>query len=106
MRNKPHPNPTPRPSLTAELLIEPSGNGLAVPLPANIAKAAGGSKGTTVVVEVVDQTVVMRRFHDEPELTLEQRLEAFDPAKHGGEAMAWACVGQEVFWDHPHEQPR
>ena len=37
------------------------------------------------------------RATGKPKLTLAQKLKAFDPAFHGGEAMATGRVGAEVF---------
>jgi antitoxin MazE len=39
------------------------------------------------------------RVSGKPKLSLAQKLKAFDPAKHGGEAMATGPVGVEAFAD-------
>jgi antitoxin MazE len=40
---------------------------------------------------------VFLRAVGKPQLTLDQKLKAFDPALHGGEAMATGRSGAEVF---------
>ena len=70
------------------------GNGLALRLTKPMAKAAGVKEGTTVRVIVRPGRIVIEA---EVEPTLEQMLAAFDPKKHGGELMADAPRGLEVF---------
>ena len=76
--------------------IEQWGNGLAVRITAPVAKAARFSRGLPIKVEVVEGGVFLR-VAGKPRLTLAQKLKAFDPAIHGGEAMATRRVGAEVF---------
>lgn len=81
---------------SAEQVVQQWGNGLAVRLTAKIAKAAHLALGQPVKVEVVKEGVLLR-LAGNPRLTLEQKIKLFDPARHGGEIMADAPVGREVF---------
>ena len=86
----------PSTTASAEQLVQQWGNGLAVRLTAKIAKAAHLALGQPVMVEVVKGGVLLRPA-GRPRLTLEQKIKLFDPAKHGGEVMADAPVGREIF---------
>ena len=72
------------------------GNSLAVRIPAAIARSAKLSEGQSVEISVAEAGVSIvpagRR-----ELTLAERLERFDPALHGGEAMIAKRVGREAM---------
>lgn len=81
---------------SAEQLVQQWGNGLAVRLTAKIAKAAHLALGQPVMVEVVKGGVLLRPA-GRPRLTLEQKIKLFNPAKHGGEVLADAPVGREIF---------
>lgn len=70
------------------------GNGLALRLTKPMARTAGVSEGSPVRVTVKPGRIVIET---ETEPTLDQMLAAFDPKKHGGEVMADAAVGVEVF---------
>jgi antitoxin MazE len=59
-----------------------------------MAKAAGVAEGSSVRVTVKPGRILIET---ETEPTLEQMLKAFDPKKHGGEAMAGGAVGVEAF---------
>lgn len=72
------------------------GNGLGVRITAPVAKAARFAQGLPVTLEVVKGGVLVRAA-GKPRLTLAQRLKAFDPALHGGEAMAAGRIGAEKF---------
>ncbi len=76
--------------------VQEWGNGLGVRITAPVAKAARFARGLPVTVEVVEGGVLVRSAGT-PKLNLAQKLKAFDPEKHGGEAMADACVGAEKF---------
>lgn len=76
--------------------IKKWGNNLGVRLPANVAKAAHLAVDQMVRVTVDDGNVTISPV-DGLEMTLEQRLALFDPARHGGEAMATAPVGAEKW---------
>lgn len=83
-------------SLKVEQKVQEWGNGLGVRITAPVAKAARFARGLPVTVEVVAGGVLVRAV-GKPKLTLGQKLKAFDPALHGGEAMASGRVGAEVF---------
>lgn len=70
------------------------GNGLALRLTKPMAKTAGVTEGSTVRVTVKPGRIVIET---EVEPTLDQMLAAFDPSKHGGEAMADRPLGKEAF---------
>lgn len=80
----------------AVLGIKRWGNNLGVRLPANVAKAAHLHPDQMVRVSVVDGNVTITPIEGQ-EMTLEQRLALFDPARHGGEVMAAAPVGAEKW---------
>jgi antitoxin MazE len=80
----------------AILDIKHWGNNLGVRLPAAVARAADLHADQRVRVTVEDGRVVIEPIRDEL-LTLEQRLARFDPARHGGEAMASDAVGAEKW---------
>lgn len=80
----------------AVLDLKQWGNNLGVRLPVAVARAARLHVDQRVRVVVEDGRVVITPF-EETELTLEQRLERFDPARHGGEVMAAAATGAEKW---------
>ena len=82
--------------LIVDQTVQEWGNGLAVRLPSKVAKAARISRGQPIKVEVVKGGIFLRTA-GKPKLTLAQKLKAFDPEVHGGEAMATGRVGAEVF---------
>ena len=71
----------------AVLDIKQWGNNLGVRLPAAVARAAGLRVDQRVRVSVVGDQVVIARVDDSPP-TLEQRVAAYDPLRHGSEQMA------------------
>jgi antitoxin MazE len=79
----------------AVLDIKAWGNNLGVRLPAAVAKAARLKVNQRVRVSVEDGRVIITPEHARP-LSLAERLAQFDPAVHGGEAMAATPVGREV----------
>ena len=83
-------------SKTATLTLQQWGNSLAVRIPAAVARSARFKVGQPVEVSAQDSNVLVKAI-GEPRLTLAQKLAAFDPARHGGEAMAAGRVGKEVF---------
>lgn len=85
-----------RNQIIAAQTVQEWGNGLAVRITAPVARAARISRGTPIQLEVVEGGVFLRTA-GKPRLTLAQKLKAFDPAVHSGEAMASARVGAEVF---------
>jgi antitoxin MazE len=80
---------------TATLTVQQWGNSLAVRIPAAVAKSARFKVGQPVEVSAQDSHVLVKPVGD-PKLTLAQKLAAFDPALHGGEAMATGPIGNEV----------
>lgn len=83
-------------SIRAEQTVQTWGNGLAVRLTAPVARAAHLARGVPISVEVVEGGVFLR-VTGGPSLSLAQKLKAFDPTRHRGEAMASGRVGAEVF---------
>ena len=83
-------------SKSANLTVQQWGNSLAVRIPAKVARSARLKVGQPVEVSAQDSNVLVRAI-GEPKLTLEQKLAAFDPDRHGGEVMATGRVGREVF---------
>ena len=77
--------------IRAKQTIQEGGNGLAVRLTAPIARAARLVKGTSVMVEVVEEGVL--RVIGKPRRTLAQKLKAFNPARHGGESAVSSKAG-------------
>jgi antitoxin MazE len=78
----------------AVLNIKRWGNNLGVRLPKAVARAARLHANQRVRVAVENDRVVITPVAPKA-LSLEQRLALFDPARHGGEAMASAPVGAE-----------
>ena len=78
----------------ATLDIKPWGNNLGVRIPAAVAKQAKLRANQTVRLTVEQGRVIITPLHDQP-LGLAERLALFDPALHGGEAMAVEPVGSE-----------
>jgi antitoxin MazE len=83
-------------TLSADQTIQEWGNGLGVRITAPIARAARFARGLPIKVEVVEGGIFLRAI-GKPQLTLAQKLAAFDPAIHGGEVMPTGRVGAEVF---------
>jgi len=81
---------------SATLTVQQWGNSLAVRIPAAVARAARFRVGQPVEVSAQDSNVLVKAIGD-PKLTLAQKLAAFDPALHGGEAMATARVANEAL---------
>jgi len=80
----------------AVLNIKQWGNNLGVRLPAAVARAAHLYVDQRVRISVEDSTIVIRPVED-AELTLDQRLARFDPARHGNEVMQGQAVGAELW---------
>ncbi len=81
---------------SAVLTVQQWGNSLAVRIPAAVARSAHFRVGQPVELSVQDSNVLVRAI-GEPKLTLSQKLAAFDPAVHDGEAMATHAVGKEAL---------
>ena len=80
----------------ATLDIKLWGNSLGVRLPASVARAAQLTVDQTVRITVEEGRVIITPQGDKPP-TLSDRLALFDPALHGGEAMAAAPLGREAW---------
>jgi antitoxin MazE len=80
----------------AVLDIKRWGNNLGVRLPVGIAREANLQADQRVRVEVDNGRVIITPLDNE-QLTLEQRLERFDPTRHGGEVMQTTAVGAEQW---------
>lgn len=78
----------------AILSIKRWGNSLGVRLPVAISSEAHLHLDQQVRIEVEEGHVVITPIID-VSLTLEQRLERFDPARHRGEVMATKAIGAE-----------
>lgn len=81
---------------SAALKIQMWGNSLAVRIPSAIARTAKLSVGQPVEVSVQEIGVSIVPI-GQREMTLAERLQAFDPERHGGEVMATRRVGQEAI---------
>jgi len=81
---------------TASLTLQQWGNSLAVRIPAAVARSARFVVGQPVELSVGEDGVLVRAAGP-PRLTLAQKLVAFDPACHSGEAMAVRPVGSEAL---------
>jgi antitoxin MazE len=79
---------------TSAAQISAWGNGLALRLTKPMAKTAGVEAGSPVRVTVKPGRIVIETV---VEPSLDEMLAAFDPAKHGREAMAGGAVGAEAF---------
>ena len=79
---------------TATLMVQQWGNSLAVRIPAAVARSARFVVGQPVELTIAEEGVLVKRA-GAPKLSLAQKLAAFDPVRHGGEAMASPLVGRE-----------
>lgn len=80
----------------AVLDIKKWGNSLGVRLPAAIAREARLHIDQRVHISVEGGTIVIRPAQEDG-LTLEERLDRFDPTRHGGEAMQTQAIGAEKW---------
>ena len=78
----------------AALKVQNWGNSLAVRIPA-VARTAHLVSGQEVSVQVVNGNIVVKPQGRAPQMSLAQKLKAFDPDLHGGEVMADSPVGRE-----------
>lgn len=81
--------------VTERTKINQWGNGLALRLNSDVAKALGVEQGTPVSLIVDGGRLVVEKI--QRRRTLEEMLAAYDPERHGGEAMAFEPVGREVL---------
>ena len=70
----------------ATLTIQKWGNSLAVRIPSAIARSAHFQLGTLVELDANDEGIILKATGHR-KLSLNERLAAFDPKKHGGEIM-------------------
>jgi antitoxin MazE len=82
--------------VAAAQTIKEWGNGLGMRITAALARAAHIQSGTPVQVEVVDEGLLVRVV-GKPKRTLEDRLAAYDPGKHGGQFTGDGLIGVERF---------
>lgn len=82
---------------SAVLDIKHWGNSLGVRLPAAVARAARLQADEKVRLTVKDGTVIITPLREQT-LSLAQRLERFDPSRHGGEAMAVESLEGAEQW--------
>jgi antitoxin component of MazEF toxin-antitoxin module len=80
---------------TTTSAINQWGNGLAVRLPRSVVTAAQVENGTPVRITAKRGKVVIESMAVTP--GLDSLLEKFDASRHGGEVMADAPVGREVW---------
>jgi antitoxin component of MazEF toxin-antitoxin module len=71
------------------------GNGLALRLNGDVAKALGVEQGTPVSLIVDAGRLVVEKV--QRRRTLDEMLAVYDRQRHGGEAMAFEPVGREVL---------
>lgn len=81
---------------TATLKVQRWGNSLAVRIPAAVARSARFVVGQPVELSVGHDGVLVK-VAGHARLTLAQKLAAFDPARHGGEAMVTGPFGKEAL---------
>jgi antitoxin MazE len=80
----------------ATLTVQQWGNSLAVRIPAAVARSAHFTVGQPVELTATPSGVTVKAMGP-LRLTLAQKLAAFDPVRHGGEAMITAAVGKEAI---------
>jgi antitoxin MazE len=81
---------------SANLTIKQWGNSLGVRIPAAVAKAAQFELDQPVQVVAEEGRVVIKPIGSR-KLSLAEKLERFDPARHSGEEMATRKVGVEAL---------
>ncbi|WP_084084828.1 AbrB/MazE/SpoVT family DNA-binding domain-containing protein [Cupriavidus sp. USMAA2-4] len=81
---------------SATVKLQKWGNGLAVRIPASVARAAHFTEGLPVEVSA-DAAGLTIRPAGTFRPTLAEKLALFDPARHGGEAMGSAPVDAEAM---------
>jgi antitoxin MazE len=80
---------------SATLKIQRWGNSLAVRIPSEVARSAKLSAGQPVEVSVQEVGVAIVPIGPR-EMSLLERLHAFDPLLHGGEALVTRRIGNEA----------
>lgn len=79
---------------SASLRVQRWGNSLAIRIPSSLARSVGFRVGGPVEITPHESGVLVTPKGD-VRLSLAQKLDAFDPKLHGGEAMATAPIGKE-----------
>lgn len=80
----------------ATLIVQRWGNSLAVRIPAGIARSAHFQLGEAVEMSLEEVGIAVKPLGPR-QLTLDERLEKFDPKKHSGEFMSSGRIGLEKF---------
>jgi antitoxin MazE len=83
-------------AMESTLKIKPWGNGLGVRITAQVARAAGLSADTEVRLTVEEGRLMIEPTAGR-RLTLDEKLKAYDPKKHGGEFIVAGRVGVETW---------
>jgi len=81
---------------SASLKVQRWGNSLAVRIPSAVARTARLSEGQPVEISVQEVGVAIVPLGPR-EMSLGERLQAFDPKRHGGEAMVSRRAGKEAM---------
>ena len=71
------------------------GNSLALRIPGDVARAAGLEEDTVVKITATEGRVVIEAA--QRRMTLSERLEKFDPKRHGGDLVDSPPAGRELF---------
>lgn len=77
------------------LTLQRWGNSLAVRIPSSIAREAHFRTGTSVEMQLQADGISVRAIDKTHLLSLEERLERFDPSQHGGEVFSSFPIGKE-----------
>ena len=75
--------------------LVPWGTSLGLRITKAVAKVAGVEANSQVTITAQPGRIVIETVATRP--TLEAMLARFDPARHGGEAMAFTPIGKEVL---------
>jgi antitoxin MazE len=75
--------------------VLPWGNALGLRITKSIAKVAGLQSHSAVTITAQPGRIIIESVNARP--SLDDMLARFDPSRHGGEAMAFAPVGEEVL---------
>jgi antitoxin MazE len=82
--------------MQTSLKIKPWGNGLGVRITSHVARAAGLSADSEVTLQVDGGRLIIEPVLGR-KLTLAEKLNLFNPEKHGGEFIVSGRVGSEVM---------
>ena len=84
-----------QPILKSSATVRVWGNGLGVRFTKPVAKASGMTADAIVNITVQKGRIIIEPRQAKPRLA--DMLAAFDPQRHGGEAMAFGPLGKEVL---------